>query len=317
MTTADPGYAALLERLPVLLCHELLVRTQLHQWAMRHPGARGDTLHRMVSYFRDEGQDVGPINRAFLKRVVVFADLVMVGTPPEEAVRATCHVTSRSDNGSPDDAGVPGHRRCCCRRLALEAAPRHRVLAGLGGEDRRQGRHPDRGVRQVASIRLYTMTKRAAFSTCTGLFPTVAVSRAARRMLDPEWTRESFERLLYPVYLIRPLSIATPLGVAAILTNVSTRLRTLAQAAFFYGQPLPASGSSVLRHPNDVRGHPSRHIDDFEARVASFLETPNLNLNRSRLLKRGSRSCNRRWRPPVACRARGTSSRKPPSTAAV
>ena len=91
MTTADPDYAALLERLPVLRRHELLVRTQLHQRAIRQPGVRGDTLHRMVSYFRDEVQDVGPSNRAFVKRVVIFADLVMVGTPPEDAVRAACH----------------------------------------------------------------------------------------------------------------------------------------------------------------------------------------------------------------------------------
>ena len=161
------------------------------------------------------------------------------------------------------------------------------------------------------------MTKRAAFSTCTGLFPTVAVASAARRMLDPEWARESFERFVYPVYLIRPLSIATLLGVAAILTNVSTRLRKLAQAGFFYGQPLPASGSSVLRHPNDVRGHPIQHIDDFEARVASFPGDTEPEPQPVPAVEAGFPFLQPPLAARVACRARGTSSRKPPSTAAV
>ena len=78
------------------------------------------------------------------------------------------------------------------------------------------------------------MTKRTVFWTCTGLFAAVAAGSATRQMLDPAWARESFERLGYPVYLIRPLSIAKLLGVAAILTNVSTQLRKLAQAGFFY-----------------------------------------------------------------------------------
>ena len=90
MTTADPDYAALLERLPVLRRHEWLVRTQLHPWAMRRPGVHGDTLERLVSYFRDRVQDVGPSHRAFLKRLAMFADLVMDDAPPDEAVRIAC-----------------------------------------------------------------------------------------------------------------------------------------------------------------------------------------------------------------------------------
>ena len=91
MQTTDPDFAAFLARLPVLRQHEELVRIRLHQWAIRRPGTRGDPLDRVETYFRDKVQTVGPINRAFLKRVVLFADLVMDGTLPEEAARVACH----------------------------------------------------------------------------------------------------------------------------------------------------------------------------------------------------------------------------------
>ena len=90
MRHADPDYAAFLDRLPVLRRHEDLVRGRLHQFAMRRPGVRGDTLARIVSYFHDNVQDVGPINRAFLKRTVLFADLVMDGISPETAASIAC-----------------------------------------------------------------------------------------------------------------------------------------------------------------------------------------------------------------------------------
>ena len=90
---------------------------------------------------------------------------------------------------------------------------------------------------------------RAAFWTCTGLFAAVAAGSAVRQVLDPEWARESFERLGYPVYLIRPLSIAKLLGVAAILTNVSTRLRRLAQAGFFYHLLIALSAHIAVGDP--------------------------------------------------------------------
>ena len=40
MTTADPDYAAMIRRLPVLRRYECVVRTKLHQLAMRRPGGR-------------------------------------------------------------------------------------------------------------------------------------------------------------------------------------------------------------------------------------------------------------------------------------
>ncbi len=92
MTTADPDCAAMIRRLPVLRRYEWLVRTKLHQLAMRRPGARGDTLDRIVLYFTDSVQSVGPVNRAFLKRVVAFADYVMDGMSPDEAVRIACRL---------------------------------------------------------------------------------------------------------------------------------------------------------------------------------------------------------------------------------
>ena len=90
MRQTDPDFAAFMERLPVLRRHEDLVRGQLHQFAMRRPGVLGHTLGRIVSYFSDDVQDIGPINRAFLKRTIAFADLVMDGANPQAAARIAC-----------------------------------------------------------------------------------------------------------------------------------------------------------------------------------------------------------------------------------
>lgn len=87
---ADADFAALCARLPVLRRHEHLVGTRLHQWALRFPGTRGDTLNGVVTYLRDNVTTVSPINRAFMRRMVLFADLVMDGTPPEKAADNAC-----------------------------------------------------------------------------------------------------------------------------------------------------------------------------------------------------------------------------------
>ena len=66
------------------------MRTRLHQHAIRFPGTRSNTLDYVIRYLRDNVQSVSPINRAFMKRLVVFADHVMEGIPPEEAARLAC-----------------------------------------------------------------------------------------------------------------------------------------------------------------------------------------------------------------------------------
>ena len=66
------------------------MRTRLHQHAIRFPGTRSNTLDYVIWYLRDNVQSVSPINRAFMKRLVVFADHVMEGLPPEEAARLAC-----------------------------------------------------------------------------------------------------------------------------------------------------------------------------------------------------------------------------------
>lgn len=90
MKQTDEDFAAFMARLPVLRRHEDLVRGRLHQFAMRRPGVFGDTLSRLVSHFNDNARNIGRINRAFLKRTVVFADLVMDGANPEDAARIAC-----------------------------------------------------------------------------------------------------------------------------------------------------------------------------------------------------------------------------------
>ena len=83
---SDPDLAATMERLPVLRRYEEVVCTRLHPWAQRFPGARVDTLNRIVLDFHDNVQDAPSIDRTFLKRLALFADHVMDGRPPEEAV---------------------------------------------------------------------------------------------------------------------------------------------------------------------------------------------------------------------------------------
>ena len=43
-----------------------------------------------MPYSIDNVQSIGPANRAFLKRTVAFADLVMDGADPEDAASLAC-----------------------------------------------------------------------------------------------------------------------------------------------------------------------------------------------------------------------------------
>lgn len=61
------------------------MRTRLHPWAVRHPGTCGDSLASVALFFRDNVRDASRVNRAFLKRMVVFGHLVMEGAQPEDA----------------------------------------------------------------------------------------------------------------------------------------------------------------------------------------------------------------------------------------
>ena len=108
MKHSDPDFAAVCERLPVLRRHEEIMRTRLHQHAIRFPGTRGDTLDRVIRYLRDNVQSVSQINRAFMKRLVVFADHVVDGIPPEEAAWLACR--AHPDPISSKACGTPVKR---------------------------------------------------------------------------------------------------------------------------------------------------------------------------------------------------------------
>ena len=88
MDATDPDYAAFVDRLPVLRRYESVIRSGLHPWAIRDPESRGGTLHDLALYFQNGvSNNVSPVNRAFLKRMVAFADHVMHGTPQQKAIR--------------------------------------------------------------------------------------------------------------------------------------------------------------------------------------------------------------------------------------
>lgn len=108
MKQSDPDFAAVCERLPILRRHEEIMRTRLHQHAIRFPGTRSNTLDYVIRYLRDNVQSVSPINRAFMKRLVVFADHVMEGIPPEEAARLACR--AHPDPISSKACGTPVKR---------------------------------------------------------------------------------------------------------------------------------------------------------------------------------------------------------------
>lgn len=125
MTGSDPDLAAVMERLPVLRRYEEVVCTRLHPWAQRLPGARADTLDRIVRYFHDNVQDASSIDRAFLKRLVLFVDQLMDGRLPEEAVELAL-------DAHPDPLSVD--------RGASERAARRALRDRAGGVPRPHGR---------------------------------------------------------------------------------------------------------------------------------------------------------------------------------
>ena len=95
LSRSDPDYAGFLDRLPRL--REVYDR-RLHQWMLTT--ARGDSLQRIETYFRDRVYTVTEINRQLLRRVNTFVDYVDRGMPIGTAVR-------QAWKRHPDPRGIP------------------------------------------------------------------------------------------------------------------------------------------------------------------------------------------------------------------
>lgn len=73
-----------------------------------------------------------------------------------------------------------------------------------------------------------------AYWISTGLFTAFMVLGTFRYFFAYETVAENMVSLGYPTYLIYPTGIAKILGLTAILTNLSSLLKNLAYAGFFY-----------------------------------------------------------------------------------
>ena len=82
------------------------------------------------------------------------------------------------------------------------------------------------------------------FPLFAGAFAAVILGSAAFYVFDHAAAVDAFARLGFPAWLIRPLTLAKVLGIAAITTDVVPSLRRLAYAGFLY-HLLLATGAHV------------------------------------------------------------------------
>lgn len=72
------------------------------------------------------------------------------------------------------------------------------------------------------------------YYTATGLLTVMMVMSAGMYFFNNPYVAETFTRVGYPTYLIYPLAIAKLLGLVAIWTRKSKRLKEWAYAGFFF-----------------------------------------------------------------------------------
>jgi len=77
-------------------------------------------------------------------------------------------------------------------------------------------------------------TNKIAFYLSTGLLTALMLFSAGMYFFNHDAIVSAFEHLGYPAYLIYPLATAKILGLIAIWSNISSMLKNLAYAGFFY-----------------------------------------------------------------------------------
>lgn len=87
------------------------------------------------------------------------------------------------------------------------------------------------------------------FPLFTGAFAVVILGSAAFYVFDHAAAVDAFTRLGFPTWLIRPLTVAKVLGIAAITTDVIPALRPLAYAGFLYHLLLAVGAHVAIGEP--------------------------------------------------------------------
>ncbi len=77
-------------------------------------------------------------------------------------------------------------------------------------------------------------TVKIAYWASTILLSLLILMSATMYFMKNDEVQITFKALAYPVFIIYPLAIAKILGVIAILSNLSRRLKSLAYAGFFF-----------------------------------------------------------------------------------
>jgi len=75
---------------------------------------------------------------------------------------------------------------------------------------------------------------RYLYMIATGLFSVMMLASAGILVFRSEMRTEEFAALGFPPFLVYFLAVAKPLGVVAILTNLSPTLKEWAYAGFFF-----------------------------------------------------------------------------------
>lgn len=75
----------------------------------------------------------------------------------------------------------------------------------------------------------------------TGLFSLMILAGVSQYFFNHEMVKGMFEDLHFPTYLIYPMGVAKTLGIIAIWTNLSKRLKEWAYAGFFFNLLLGVS----------------------------------------------------------------------------
>ena len=100
----------------------------------------------------------------------------------------------------------------------------------------------------------------------TGLFSAMMLMSAGMYFFNNEMVTEVFVKLGYPTYIIYPLAVAKILGVIAILSNASKKLKEWAYAGFFFDFILAASA-----HININDGEQMASIVAMVLLIASYI----------------------------------------------
>lgn len=90
-------------------------------------------------------------------------------------------------------------------------------------------------------------TQKIVYWVITGLFAAMMLMSAGMYVFNHTQVGAEFAKLGYPLYVIYPLALAKVLGVVAILSKISPRLKEWAYAGFFFDFVLAGAAHTVAK----------------------------------------------------------------------